>query len=533
MARMGADISYLASDDLEGRLTGTKGEKLSAEYIAGQFAAKRLQPMGDSGTWMQKFSIVRLRLPSEKSSFWFDLILDTFRLHTDFYLLSQSANDAEARGEIFNAGYGIAADSLNWNDYRDKGDLKGKIFVIRHGHPEPNNPHSRFEPYSSVSAKVNTAIRLGAAGVVFYNTDTLLENPSGNLKRNENVSGIPVFFVKSQVPMLLASKTAYLNAKVTVRSGTGHNVIGYRDNHAPYTVVIGAHHDHLGYGELGGSRSTENSQIHNGADDNASGVAAMLELMRTLKGRKYKKYNYLFMAYSGEELGLLGSKYFVAHPTVETSKISYMVNIDMLGRLDSQSHVLVINGAGTSPLWKESIAAVKRDSNQLRITTSESGVGASDHTSFYLQNIPVLHFFTGQHRDYHMPSDDEWKINYTGLYLSEQYIASLIRSTQKKGKLAFSKTKDIEPGRTQFKVTMGIMPDYTFSGPGVRIDGASAGKPAASIGMEKGDVILKMGDYTINSMEDYMSSLKNFSKGQTIQVTYRRGTEEITKDVTF
>ncbi len=182
-------------------------------------------------------------------------------------------------------------------------------------------------------------------------------------------------------------------------SRQGRNVVGYLDNRAKTTVVIGAHYDHLGKGEFG-SRHAGEPAIHNGADDNASGVAALIYLAERLKTSKAKKNNYLFIAFSAEELGLIGSKAYVNSATFDATSINYMLNMDMVGRLNEEN-VLAINGAGTSPVWKETLPKIT--AGNLKVKTTDSGIGPSDHTSFYLKDIPALHFFSGQHTDYHKP----------------------------------------------------------------------------------------------------------------------------------
>lgn len=309
----------------------------------------------------------------------------------------------------------------------------------------------------------------------------------------------------------------------------GKNVIAFIDNKAAYTVVLGAHYDHLGMGNNKYSAYRGEPAVHNGADDNASGVAMIIELAQRLKSSGYTKNNYLIIAFSGEELGLFGSKWFVAHPLIDTSKINYMLNFDMVGRVDSNK--ILVSGVGTSPLWKE---ALKDIETPLHVKTSESGIGPSDHTSFYLQNIPVLHFFSGQHKDYHKPSDDEEKINYRGMEAIFDYVLNLIAALDTKGKIGFIKTKDDEHENTpKFTVTMGVMPDYTYEGKGMRIDGVTEGKPAAKAGLKQGDVIIQLGDWVITDMMSYMKALAAFKKGDATTVKFKRGNEEMVKEVQF
>ena len=312
---------------------------------------------------------------------------------------------------------------------------------------------------------------------------------------------------------------------------TGKNVVGLLDNGAKTTVVIGAHYDHVGLGHFG-SRHTGAPAIHNGADDNASGTAGLFYLAEALQKSTAKNNNYLFIAFSGEELGLYGSKYFANNPTIDLSTINYMLNMDMIGRLNDEK-VLVINGAGTSPVWKSIFAEL--DGHGLSIKTNDSGIGPSDHTSFYLKDIPSLHFFTGQHMDYHKPEDDAHLVNYQGIKEVCDYMLALIGKLNSKGELEFTKTKDEQDSREEarFKVTLGVMPDYVYEGEGMRIDGVIDGKPAAAADIKGGDVIIQIGDVIVKDIYDYMEGLAKFKTGEKAIVVVKRGEDVIEKEVEF
>ncbi len=309
---------------------------------------------------------------------------------------------------------------------------------------------------------------------------------------------------------------------------TGRNVIAYIDNKAASTVVIGAHYDHLGLGGEG-SLFREGDAIHNGADDNASGVAVVLKLAAELRN-KHTNNNYLFIAFSGEEMGLLGSNYFVKNPTIDLSSVSYMINLDMVGRLNEES-TLAVHGVGTSPVFKQTLFA--NNNLGLKIAEHESGVGPSDHTSFYIMDIPVLHFFTGQHADYHKPTDDAEKLNYEGMETIATYLLNIIGDLDDNGKLTFRKTKDESEDVPRFKVALGVVPDYLYTGEGMRIDGVSEDKPAQKAGLMKGDVVKKLGDHSITDMMSYMRALSKFEEGQTTRVTVERNGQELELEVTF
>ena len=310
---------------------------------------------------------------------------------------------------------------------------------------------------------------------------------------------------------------------------TGRNVLGFIDNDASQTIVIGAHYDHLGYNEYGGSLYRgEEKQIHNGADDNASGVAVLLNLASKLK-ESNKGNNYLFMTFSGEEMGLLGSNYFVKNATVPTDSINYMLNMDMVGRL-KQDSTLAVYGTGTSPIFKQVITA---HNDKFKLIEKESGVGPSDHTSFYLNDVPVLHFFTGQHEDYHKPSDDFDKLNYEGMATISTYIYDIITDLDDNGELSFRKTKNESDSAPRFKVTLGVVPDYMYDKKGMRIDGVSEDKPAQKAGLQKGDVVIQLGDLEVKDMMGYMTALSKFEKGDTTTVKVERDGKVVEAQVTF
>ncbi len=313
---------------------------------------------------------------------------------------------------------------------------------------------------------------------------------------------------------------------------SGKNVLGFVDNGAATTVVIGAHYDHLGYG-VTGSRHMGDPAIHNGADDNASGVAVMLYLAKKLKEEGPKNNNYLFMAFSAEEFGLIGSKYFVEHPTLRLEDINYAINLDMVGRLKDDG-TLIVNGAGTSPVWKDALERIR--AGNIHVKTFDSGVGPSDHTSFYLKDIPVLHFFTGQHEQYHKPEDDSYLLNFDGMYDVADFILKLVGQLDGQGKLAFTKTKDEkEEGRraASYKVTLGVMPDYAFSGKGLKLDGVREDGPAAKAGIRAGDVVVRMGEVEIEDIYGYMEGLSKFNAGDTTTVVVLRDGKQMKFKVTF
>jgi hypothetical protein len=314
---------------------------------------------------------------------------------------------------------------------------------------------------------------------------------------------------------------------------SAYNVVGFLNNKSPHTIVIGAHYDHLGLGHDHNSLDANpNGKIHNGADDNASGTAGVIELAYYFsKNKKTEPYNFLFLCFSGEELGLLGSKKYVENADVDLKTINYMINMDMVGRLNDTTKKLMIYGVGTSPVWVPLLDSVQ---SNLKLVKDSSGIGPSDQTSFYLKDIPVLHFFSGQHNDYHKPSDDVEKINLNGEVEILNFIVATIEKTYRYPKLTFTKTRNPDMGKSTFKVSMGVMPDYTYEGgDGMRIDGVSEGKPAFKAGLQSGDVIIRLGEYKVGSTKEYMKALSNFKKGDQTEVEVIRNGKAIVLPLTF
>ncbi|MFM1879626.1 MAG: hypothetical protein RLZZ241_2492 [Bacteroidota bacterium] len=309
---------------------------------------------------------------------------------------------------------------------------------------------------------------------------------------------------------------------------TGINIVGLVDKGGARTIILGAHYDHLGMGGEGSLHRGEPA-IHNGADDNASGVALLLQLANRLQNWKEAKDNYLILSFSGEEIGLLGSNFFAKNPTLQLSTVPYMLNFDMVGRL-RQDSTLSVSGTGTTPIWPQLLNAVNPG---FKLVLSESGVGPSDHTSFYLQDLPVLHFFTGQHEDYHRPSDDAEKLNYVGMELMADYVFDLIKAMESEELVPFRKTKNESEETPRFKVGLGVVPDYLFDGTGMRIDGVSEGKPAQAAGLQKGDVVVKLGDSVITDMMSYMRALSGFEAGQNTSVEVIRNGENVKANIQF
>jgi len=528
-------IKHLASDELEGRLSGMEGEKKSAQFIKKEFIDAGLVGIENDSLYFQQFPYTFLRLPSPKNTF----LLVTRSgplpgtLNKSFFLYSQTCDTGLANTLAFDAGYGMVVEKKSYNDYKNYTPQdSGKVFLIKLGHPELDNPHSEFGLVDNIHSKIELALKYHASGIVFYNTDSITDLPTGKLDKTTKPLNIPIFYTNLSFNATEVMGVG-MECYVSHVKYQATNVIAqkWKSSKKKY-IIFGAHHDHLGFGEMGGSRS-ENQEIHNGADDNASGVAMMLHLAKTLpKHRAFKKYNMVFIAFSGEELGLLGSKYFVQNMGIDSSKVLCMFNFDMVGRLNPEHNTLVINGVGTSPYWKKRIKKIKTDTALLKITTTDGGIGASDHSSFYLANIPAVHFFSGQHREYHTPQDDDSLINYAGMERIENYTVKLACKYPKK-KRNFTQTKNSATSFQKFKVTLGVMPDYTFTGGGMRIDNVSIGKTADKAGLQKNDVIIQMGLHSISNVESYMHALTHYNKGDTVNLLFLRNGVQQTVNILF
>jgi hypothetical protein len=521
-------ITTLASDEFEGREAGTKGEKLAYEYIIKQYQSIGLEPKG-SDAYLQPFPFTGEGQATPANTF--SIGKKNFKLGDDFFPLAYSAN-ASASGKAVNVGFGIVAP--NRDDYEGIGDVKGKIVVMEYGFPDGMHPHSRMAEHADQMTRVDSAIAKGVIAVLFVNSDEDTDDPKYSYTRKITSRGIPVMFITGDAYTMLNEKEGQkvsLTTEIVREELIAYNVLGYINNEAENTVVVGAHYDHLGYGDEGSLHRGEKA-IHNGADDNASGVAVMIELARILDMSDLESNNYLFIAFSGEEKGLLGSNYYVRNATVPLENTNYMMNMDMVGRIDTLEPVLIINGAGTSPAWERLLEDHKQEG--LKYKTTESGIGPSDHTSFYLRDIPAIHFFSGTHGEYHKPEDDEELINYPGQLQVIDVMLSIIQDLDDEEKLAFTKTKDSDSKNApRFKVTLGVVPDYAYSGDGMRIDGVSDDRPAQKAGMKAGDVVKKMGDQKVTDMMSYMKALSKFTKGETTTVEYERDGEIMTTEVTF
>lgn len=516
-------VQVLSADSLEGRATGSEGERKAAGYIIRYFESIGVSPAGSKG-YEQLFEFKNGIRYSGNNSLLIDGQL--LKPDIDFFPLANSGSGIITKGRAQNVGYGVYAPEVKVDDYTN---TRPGVFVIKIGGNEADNPHSTLYKYTDINYKINTAIERGATAILFINADTSKQDDiTKDFSRNIASQPIPIVFVKSGAharKLLDNNKQPTVSLQVSLEpvKRIGRNVIGFIDNpNTKNIVVIGAHYDHLGFGHDGNAlpgKSQTTDTIYNGADDNASGTAAMLELARMIKQSGLKNNDYLFIAFSGEELGLLGSKYFISNATMDTALINYMLNMDMLGRYNPEKG-MEISGLGTSPKAFQFIRSIN---GGLKIKYSDHGTAPTDHTSFYYANIPVLSFFTGTHGDYHKPTDHEDKINYDDYTTVTRLIYTIVDSLDDKGVLPFSKTKEQNlTDVPSFKVRLGIIPDYMFEGPGVRIDGVSDGLPADKAGLRKNDIIQSLDMYDVVDVMSYMRALAAYKKGDSATLIYKR-----------
>ncbi|MEI6151620.1 MAG: M28 family peptidase [Chitinophagia bacterium] len=506
-------IKYLASDALEGRRAGSPGEQKAVDYIIAQYQKAGIQAMGTNG-FIQSFPIDEGKKITANS--FIKVNKQTLLLDSAFFPVSNSGS-----GNIKS----MASVSLN--------EAKQIWFKDVHEVLEENtsNPHFDINEWLLTTAKETK--QKGGAALFLYNSGNLVDNIQ--YYKFDTAKALPitvVYLTKKGFSKYFSDELSTYEIEASIEfehaSRTAHNVAAFIDNKAANTVVLGAHLDHLGYNE-DHSALDINNNIRNGADDNASGTAALIELAKALQKKSPKNNNYLILHFSGEELGLFGSKYWLEHPTY-AGNYNYMINMDMVGRYDT-ARKLTVGGFGSSSKWANILASI---STTLITNYDSAGSGPSDHASFYRKDMPVLFMFTGSHSDYHKATDDWDKINYAGESQIIRYVQSIIKTTDAMGKLDFLKTREAAMGRsTKFTVSLGVLPDYAFTGTGLRIEGTSQGKLGEKIGLKGGDVLLQMGEYKIVDVMNYMTTLSKFKKGDKTSLTYKRGSEEIKIEIEF
>ena len=511
-------VQYLASDVLEGRRAGSEGEQKAVDYIIAQYQSAGLQPMGTQG-FIQAFPINEGKKWDENA--FLKVNQQSMDFGHDFFTVSTGLNGQ------FTTKSTLALEEAGQVWFKDVQEVLEE---------QQSNPHFDLQDWIKTSA--NSMKAKNAKALFLFNSGTMVDNIQFNKFDTSAALAIPVVYItkdgfKKFFNDALGTFDIDANLILAPQIRTGKNVVAYIDNKAAHTVVLGAHVDHLGYNQDKNALDI-NNDIRNGADDNASGTAALIELAKTLnkaskQGDAYNKNNYLIIHFSAEELGLIGSKYWLDHPTIQTN-FNYMVNMDMVGRYDATKK-MSLGGYGTSSKWSEIIS---KTPTTILYTIDSAGTGPSDHASFYRKDMPVLFMFTGSHADYHKATDDWDKINYMGQKDILRFVQGIIQTTNTYGKLDFLKTREAAMGRsTKFTVSLGVMPDYAYTGTGLRIEGASAGKLGEKLGLKAGDILLQMGDYKFIDVMSYMTTLSKFKKGDSTFLIYKRGTEEIKVTITF
>jgi len=543
-SRLQQDVSYLASDALNGRRTGTPGANDAAHYVAGEFARAGLRPAtGGSAKpsqtmarYLQSFPYVgRVELGKNNVlSVHNGEAVANLRVGEDWMPLGISANQTLNLTGVVNAGYGITANELNHNDYKGTYS-KNQVAVIRAGTPDGDDPHGRFTNAGQLRFKVAAAQSAGVGALLITSNEDDLKNDS--LARlsydNAGLAGIPVAVISKQAAEKLANaKEVTLTTDVVRAEVPAYNVIGVLEGSDPIlrkeNIIIGAHYDHLGRGGEG-SLAPKSGEIHHGADDNASGTAGLIELARLFSAQRPKlKRTLIFIAFGGEEEGLLGSNYYVNHPLAPLANTVGMINMDMIGRMKDRK--LIIGGVGTAKEWRQFIEPEK----SFALTLNEDGVGPSDHSSFYLKQVPVLFFWTGTHNDYHKPSDTWDKINYPDEAKILGFVARLVKDIDGADKrLTYTTAKsDSAPRAGGFRVYLGTIPNYADTNDGMLLDGVREDSPAAKAGLKAGDRIVKIGNRDVKNVYDYTYALGEMKAGQEYVFEIVRGGEKLTLRVT-
>jgi aminopeptidase YwaD len=523
--RLQKDIYTLASDSMEGREAGTIGELRAANYLKARMQEVGLKPVFN-GSYFQEVPFTGEFIAGPNNY----LIIDgkEYKFEQDFFAMPNTGNAAANAPTVY-AGFGLEGVE-GFDNYKDLGSVAGKVVVLEYFSPEGLEEKLGINARDAMASKIELAIKKGAVGIILVNSLSWRSDPRISLRMNVPRENIPVVFGSVDIYRQVIDQPGvevYFSTQLEREMHTGINVAGYLDNNAPTTVVIGGHYDHLGFGGSG-SRSPGEHAIHPGADDNASGTAGVLEAARYLVNSGLKKHNYIFIAFTAEEKGLLGSRYFADSDAYDMGKVNYMFNFDMLGRLNDYSLALI--GTGTTPVWDAAIDQAAPA--HFNIRKSPGGLGGSDHTAFYMKNIPVLFFFTGIHDDYHRPGDTPDKVNYQGTLEILKFSYDLMKLLEEEDRLAFSPTQSTDSRRRRSDgVTLGIMPDHAYEAVGLKIQAVIEDRPAQKAGIHNGDVIIRIDEEEISEIQTYMRALGNLQAGRTAQITVKRGEEVLTFEV--
>jgi aminopeptidase YwaD len=561
-------VKYLSSDDMKGRASGSPELDKAADYIASQFRSWGLRPMGDGNTYFQRFQVTTGAQLGPNN----DLQVNGSKLKiNEQYVPIIFSNTARFDGPVVFAGFGITAPNLHYDDYAGI-NANGKIVVVLRHEPQESDPNSVFDGtnFTNHASFVNKAINAkqhGARGIIFitdvYHTDEQV-GPATRTAETDDL-GIPSFHAKRE-PLLSLFKAAgkdleaiqkqidtdlkpqsfdlaaraLISTDVVRTRKTVRNVVAGIPGSDPVLknewVVVGAHYDHLGLGDRSSLAPSQVGQIHHGADDNASGTSGVLEIARlAAKNKQQWKRSVLFMTFAGEELGLLGSSHFVNYPTVPLNSVVGMINMDMIGRINNNR--LFIGGVGTSPNFKSWLEEFNR-TVQLQLDYSDSGYGASDHTSFNSKKIPVLFFFSGLHTDYHKPSDTYDKINANGAVkvLSLVYLTAEKMATDTK-RFEYTEVQQPKPGTAGsgggYGPYFGSVPDFRDDLKGVLFADVQNNSPAAKAGLKQGDLLTEFDGKPIQNLYDFTYALQATKVGDVVVVVVKRNGQDVRVNVTL
>jgi aminopeptidase YwaD len=585
--RLQKHVDYLASDKLEGRRTGETGATYAAGYVANMFAEFKLKSVqnGKSKSFLQSFPFVTGVELGQNNLVRINNSL--LNLQTEWMPVGFSTSGKLANLPVVFAGFGIASGELKYDDFADL-DLINKIALVFAGTPETGNPQSQFARFEDARVKAKIASDKGAKGlIVISGEQNFAEDKLSKLAYEQTLgeTSIPTiiisratgakllaedkvkdldelekwFAMKKDAPKNIQIKLANLpnlfadiDVNLTKTKAEAYNVIGILEGKDPVlkneAIVIGAHYDHLGKGGQG-SLAVNSKEIHHGADDNASGVAAMLELARGFSNDKNNKRTLIFIAFGGEEEGLLGSKVYVNNPVFPLDKTVAMINMDMVGRL--KNNKLTVGGIGTADVWKDLVTRLNERVPNVYgkkkglsfapnleqvylfdLQLNQDGFGPSDHSSFYGKQIPVLFFFTGTHDDYHKPSDTSEKINYAGIEKILLFIGDIVRNvdtTIVRPTYTVAKSSGMGEGRRGFAVSLGTVPSYADgTNDGLLLDGVRDNSPAAKAGIKTGDKIVKMAGRDVTNISDYVFVLGEMKAGEEYEIVVMRGAERLT-----
>jgi len=480
------------------------------------------------------------------------------KLQSDYVPHGFTASGKASGGIIF-AGFGISAPKLGYDDFAGV-DVTGAIVVVAAGHPDGENPHSDFAMISSARSKGLFARQAGAAAVVIVDPDA--EQPAqlrydnsptdaGIIVLSATNDAVASLFAahggallpvleqirKEKKPQSFAFKgsSAAISVSVITQRTETANILGLIEGRDPsykeQVIVVGAHYDHLGWGSSGSLYRGDSPMIHNGADDNASGVAGLLELAQYFSKHPLKR-SILFMGFAAEEMGTLGSSYWVRNPTIDLGRVDAMLNLDMIGRMIDSTRRLNVQGVGTSAAFASLLNRIN-ETHELNLALIQDGQGGSDHTQFYLKGIPVLFFFTDLHTDYHRPSDDFENLNLPGQLRVLRFVSDVLREIgDGDEKPAFTRVEAKEGRQMRgFNVYVGTIPDYGATADGFKISGASPGSPADKAGLKAGDMVVQFGDTKVKNIYDYMNALGLHRPDEDVAVVVRRGEETVTVTV--